>query len=294
MRHLLTIDDLTQEEIRSILTRARQLESGAETSHNMFVVALLFLSSSLRTRVGYAAAALRLGASTIEVMEPRFAKGMSSAESFEDTLRSVSGMVELVVCRAETPLAHGLIDDHCACPMINGGDTSGHPTQALIDVCAIESELGTVGNLTIAMCGDLTQRSARSLLQLFGRMLPKKLVLVSPPQRSDHGVHLAKALADRTEERLPEELSNVDVLYMTGFAPGVGPNRVSDSVRLAYALTFDRISTLPTDAIVLCPLPAIDEIAPDARQDGRIRMWAQSDRGVFVRMALLEMVRQWI
>ena len=66
------VDDLGTEEIRQILSRAAGLRAGAASQPTRPpLVGLLFLETSLRTRVGFAAAAARLGGQCVDVDEDR-------------------------------------------------------------------------------------------------------------------------------------------------------------------------------------------------------------------------------
>src|SRR5262249_2636586 len=91
----------------------------------------------------------------------------------------------------------------------------------------------------------------------------------------------------------PDRLGDLDVLSMVGYAPGVEPTASSERERAEFVLTVDRLARLAGDAVVLSPLPVVDEIADDIPTDARIRIWSQSDDAVFVRMAVLEMVSNW-
>src|SRR5438270_3407314 len=103
-RAICSIDDLTVEEIRALLDAARAYAQGTLPSRRVpFSVGLLFLAPSLRTRAGYATAAVRLGGVPVEVEQLRAAPGTSAAETFGDTLRTLSGMVDVTVVR--TPFA---------------------------------------------------------------------------------------------------------------------------------------------------------------------------------------------
>lgn len=75
---------------------------------------------------------------------------------------------------------------------------------------------------------------------------------------------------------------------MTGLAPGQGDAHLDDGARRPFMLTRASIESLPPDAVVLSPMPIIDEIADDARADPRCRFHQQSDRSVAVRVAILE------
>ena len=280
-RNLLSINDLTDDEITDILDRARYFAAnpGAALSNAgpAKLIGLVFLQTSLRTQTGFAAACARLGWQTVTVKELR-SSAVSAEESIEDTVRVISGITDLVVARLPRPIASVVAG--LPGPVINGGDAgpdAEHPTQALIDLLAIEEELGEIGKLHIAICGDLRLRASRSLLRLLSRRKPGKLSLISVP-----------ALAD---DCLPElgcvtlnDLADVDVLYVAGIPHLAIPENVRDGLRVTEQV----ISSLPHSAIVLSPLPIIDEIDPAARSDSRVRMFRQSDRGVPVRMAVLQ------
>jgi aspartate carbamoyltransferase catalytic subunit len=289
-RLLLSIDDLGDREIRSVLDRAHVLATGepAVRDHSP-LVGLLFLSESTRTRVGFAAAAARLGGSSVEVTSARDGTQMSAAESFEDTVRTLTGMVDLVVVRTPNELDRVALGKVAVAPVISGGHGSvEHPTQALIDVLAIESERGPVGEQRITLCGDLTMRALRSMLRLFERMPPAQLRLVAPPGRSVELSDLSPQLSARTIVSSPDDLADTDVLYLPGLPAGRGADHLDAGARARYAVTTDRLATLSADAVVLCPLPVVDEVDAGARLDPRVRMFEQSDRGVALRVALLE------
>jgi len=292
-RALLAVQDLGVDEVRDILHLAQQFEAsrpGASRT-TCFSAGLLFLSPSLRTRVGFAEAAIRLGGIPIDVSELRSGPEMSTGETFADTLRTVSGMVDVVVCRVPFHLDRELVATASAAPFINAGDGKNgghgeHPSQALIDLLAIEDH-GPINELRVGICGDLRGRAPRSLVRLLNLVQPAALTLIAPPSRDDPGVPISVSLSRRTFRRAEADFSELDVLYMAGLPEGEGAHRMGVEARLAFALTKDRLRTLGADAVVLSPMPVIDEIAPEVREDPRVKVFAQSDRGVSIRMALL-------
>lgn len=284
MRHLLTIDDLSETEIDEILHQARSIQDGKAAPPKQDtpkLVGLLFLQASLRTRTGFEAACKRLGWQTVSVQEQRSAASIS--ESVEDTFRILSGIVDLIVARLPQPIA--TVAHDLSIPLINGGDfgpNAEHPTQALIDLFAIEQELGDVSRLHIAICGDMRLRATRSLLRLLNRRPPARLSLVSVPDLLD------RKLLNQTMRLSPThcglgDIAGADVLYVTGIPHQAIPEDVRDTLRV----TADALKVLPSHSIVLSPLPVIDEIDADARRDPRIKMFTQSDRAQFVRAAIL-------
>ena len=286
VRHLVSIDDLSDEDASEILARASALANGSSPSSHRLTAALLFLSSSLRTKLGFGTAINRLGGSAIDVSEMRWDPKMSGAETFEDTLRTVTGMTDLTIVRAPVDLAP-LVAEHAVGPVVCGGDLFGHPSQALIDVFAMERLHGPLESLRIAIVGDLTMRATRSLMQLLSRRQPSELWLVAPPSRRADLV-MSEDLAQRTQFGTLDTLRCVDCVLMCGLTPRSGDDYLSDAEREPYVLTARRLDSLPPDAIVLSPLPVIDEIDAEARRDPRVQMFQQSDLSVQVRVAVIE------
>lgn len=241
---------------------------------------LLFLEASLRTRVGFAAAAARLGGQSIDIAERR-GNAVAMPEGWADTLRVVSGNVDLVVARPGRPLDASRLCPLLVSSFLNGGDAGRcgeHPSQALIDLYAIEQARGPVSELTVAICGDLRMRAVRSLVRLFARFPPRRLVAISDPRLAD---------GDReghAEHRAPWDVEDVDVLYVAGIPHGA----LDEPGRARLRVDRQALAALRPDAVVLSPMPVIDEIAATARSDPRIRMFQQSDDALFVRMALIE------
>jgi aspartate carbamoyltransferase catalytic subunit len=207
-------------------------------------------------------------------------------ESFEDTLRTVSGFVDVLVSRPGRPLDRATVEENVVSAFINGGDTgprAEHPTQALVDIYAMEKALGPVSDLRIAICGDPRMRAVRSLLQLFARRRPSWLSIIASPSHLEADC-IPEPLAAISDHRALSELDDIDVLYVAGMPHASLPLEERDGL----IVTPETMSILPQHSIVLSPLPIVDEIDEVARRDTRARMFWQSDQGVFVRMALLE------
>jgi aspartate carbamoyltransferase catalytic subunit len=276
------VDDLGTEQIRHILSRATALRAGAPSKlPRPPLVGLLFLEDSLRTRVGFAAATARLGGQSIDVVERR-GNAAAVPEGWADTLRVVSGYVDLVVARPGRPLDVAQLRPMLVSSFLNGGDAGRHgehPSQALIDLYAIEQARGPVSELTVAVCGDLRMRAVRSLLRLFARFPPRRLVAITDP-------HLAGDEELPAEQRKPWDVDDVDVLYVAGIPHGA----LDEPGRARLRVDRKALAALPPGAVVLSPMPVIDEIASNARDDPRIGMFEQSDDALFVRMALIETI----
>lgn len=290
-RHLLAVGDLTDGEVESLFARADELAVGAGPANGGAgrVLALLFLSSSLRTRAGFAAAGAALGFSPLLVDELRFETGMTMAESFADTLRVVSGQSGAIVTRTPFELDRVLVERESLVPTINGGDGwDEHPTQALIDLYAIAKLAPPSDGIRIGLVGDLRMHVSRSLVRLLARHPIAELRLIAPPGRDDLGFDLPEALVGCTTRTDRWDTSGLGVVYLAGLPEGDGALHLDEAARRRYALDLDRARALDPATIVLCPLPRIDEIRDEARDHPAVRVFEQSDLGRWIRTAVLE------
>jgi len=96
-------------------------------------------------------------------------------------------MIGVVVVRAPVVLDHQLIGTASVSPVIDGGDVAGrHPTQAIIELFAIEQLVGPIDELRVGLRGDLQIRACRSFLRLLNLVPPTELVLVASEGHRDH------------------------------------------------------------------------------------------------------------
>jgi aspartate carbamoyltransferase catalytic subunit len=180
-------------------------------------------------------------------------------------------------------------------PIINAGDGPGqHPTQALLDIYTIKDELNRVDGIKVAMVGDLANgRTVRSLTYLLSKFKDIQLWFVAPPMvgmRDDLKAHLDEHHVPWIEtEDLESVLPEVDVVYMTR----IQKERFADpaayeAVKGIYRIDKSSLEMMRKYAIVMHPLPRVDEIAPEVDADARAAYFRQARNGLHVRMALLD------
>jgi aspartate carbamoyltransferase catalytic subunit len=296
-KHLLSVDDLDRKAVDAILARARvlkerQCSQEVALSLGAGIVGLLFYSSSTRTLAGFWSAAIRLGMHALVLRDERYEPGrMERPESLEDAVRSIGSYCDLLVIRHESS-----DDMRRACavspvPVTNAGaDQCSHPSQALIDLFAIQDHFGKVDGLKIGLVGDLAgSRSAQSLASVLSRFSPAEIRQVCPcglelPVAAHSGVDCSVT----TSRTLCTE--DLDVVYMAGFPAGDGQGPREKSARLAFALDASLVRSMRRTGIVLCPLPRIDEIAGEVDDLPQARYFSQSADALWVRMALIEAV----
>lgn len=290
MRHILRVADLTGAEVEDILSRARHARTEVRPLVPPLVVGLIFLAPSTRTRFGFGAATARLGGHAPVVSEVRTTGAGLPPESLADTVRVISGMSDVVVCRPADGVEVSDLVASAACPLVNGGDAREHPTQALVDRFAIETLAGPLSRLHIGMSGDLRTRAARSMLQLLRVTPPRQLSLFAPPGRQADAADVPVELVDRTIHPAEPDFTGLDVLLLPGLAPGRADRPLADDAHLRWGFSPVSAPSLPSDAIVLSPGPVIDEIDPSCAHESRVRVFEQSDLGVALRIGLL----QWL
>ncbi|MGH2614718.1 MAG: aspartate carbamoyltransferase [Thermomicrobiales bacterium] len=284
------------ERLFSAADRMRELPRNAAPLAG-YTLATIFYEPSTRTRLSFETAMHRLGGNVISTENAREFSSAIKGESVEDTVRIVEGYADAIVIRHyEQGSAHRAASV-ASVPILNAGDGPGeHPSQALLDLYTIHHELGRIDGLRVALVGDLRfGRTARSLARLLRLTHETELVFVSPPavpMGDDVRAELAAAgIPFRDEPDLDAMLPEVDVIYQTR----VQKERFTtpgeyEAARGQYVIDADSMRRLNPNAILLHPLPRVDEITIDVDADPRAAYFRQAHNGVFIRMALLEHV----
>ena len=301
LRHVIESQQFSRPLLEELFARADEMKS--QPHHfsgrlNGQVMAALFYEPSTRTRLSFEAAMLRLGGRTIGTDNAREFSSAAKGETLEDTMRIVSGYADVIVLRHNEEGAARRAASVSSVPVINAGDGPGqHPTQALLDLYTIRDELGHVDGIRIAMVGDLANgRTVRSLTYLLSKFRDIRVSFVAPPQvsmRQDIKDHLDEHRVPWVETRdLAAVLPQVDVVYQTR----IQKERFADeasylAVKGIYRIDSETMANLRKDAIVMHPLPRVDEIAPEFDSDPRAAYFRQARNGLYIRMALLDKVK---
>jgi aspartate carbamoyltransferase catalytic subunit len=293
-RSLLDVDDLSPDELVSVLDRAVAFRDRLPPRDLLAGIPVLnlFFEASTRTATSFTLAEQRVGADVIT-----FAPGASSlgkGETIADTALTLRGIgVRVIVVRHhESGFARRLADAFDG-HVVNAGDgTHAHPTQALLDLMTLRQEFGRFHGLSVAIVGDiLHSRVARS--NIVGmRALGVDVTLVGPPTLLPREFAL---LGVRIERDLDAILPRADAVMMLriqreriegGLLPSL------DDYTQRFQLNRARLRALRNDAVILHPGPYNRgvELTDDVLDDPRSRYVAQVENGVFVRMAVLDLL----
>ena len=262
------------------------------------IMATLFYEPSTRTRFSFESAMHRLGGSVVSTENAAEFSSVAKGETLEDTVRILNGYADVLVLRHYEVGSAKRAASVSRIPVINAGDGAGqHPTQALLDLYTIHKEIGSIDGLRIAMVGDLAQgRTVRSLAYLLSKFQDIRIHFVAPPllkMKEDILDHLREKRVWFTEETdLDKVLPQVNVVYQTRIQKERFGDRLADyeQCRGVYLINSESLRLMKANAIVMHPLPRLDEIAMEVDSDPRAAYFRQAQNGLCVRMALLTMV----
>lgn len=294
MKHLVSINQLSSEEILHLLDRAALFEQNPNRKLlEGRVIATLFFEPSTRTRLSFETAVNRLGGRVIGFSDASTSSS-SKGESLKDTISMVGNYADAIVMRHYLEGAALYASELDGAPIINAGDGANqHPSQTLLDLYAIRKTQGSLYDKTIALVGDLKYgRTVHSLIVGMAPFRPR-FIFVSPPELSmpeeckdfcrEAGIPFTE-----TTDFTPEVIRSVDILYMTR----VQRERFVDleeyeRVKNVYVLTASMLEGCRENLRILHPLPRVNEIALDVDDTPQAYYVEQAQGGLYVRQSIL-------
>ncbi len=291
---IVSIDDLSKEDLLSILEDARFFEQ--YPNHKILdgkVVATLFFEPSTRTRLSFETAVNRLGGRVIGFSDANTSSS-SKGESLKDTIKMVSNYVDLIIMRHFQEGAAEFATKVTETPVINAGDGSNqHPSQTMLDLYSILKTQGKLEDLEITMVGDLKYgRTVHSLLEAMRYFRPKfRFVshpeLAMPQQYIDLCDKLGMPYEIHTE-LTPEIINNTDILYMTRVQRERFPDlEVYERVKNCFSVNNAMLKDSRPNLRVLHPLPRLQEINEDMDENPKAYYFEQARNGLFARQAMI-------
>jgi aspartate carbamoyltransferase catalytic subunit len=215
-RHLISIEDLTREDVERLLGTARSFARSMEREMKKLptlrgrTIVNMFYESSTRTSSSFELAAKRLSADTISIKAA--GSSVDKGESLKDTALTLGAYdPDVIVIRHPQIGAPQLITNYTNAHIVNAGDGKHqHPTQALLDLFTIQEELGKLDGLHVAIVGDvLHSRVARSNIQAL-TLMGSRVTLVGPPSLMPRGIE-AMGCEVSTDIR---SIAAADVVYV--------------------------------------------------------------------------------
>ncbi len=286
MRHLITTDDLSKEEIENLFADAESylLKPPPKLLQNRLVITLFF-ENSTRTRSSFEIAAKKLGADVVhlDVAKSSTKKG----ETLYDTAANLNAMgPDAIVVRHAQSGTPYQISRHVDCAIFNAGDGAhAHPSQALLDLFTIKRHFGSdMEGKKIAIVGDIkNSRVANSNMRLLPRF-GLDITLVAPP-------HFMPETDFPSTSRLDDVLDDVEIIMSLRTQTERHAHPIYASLKdyaADYCITKELIGE--RDILLLHPGPVHRNIDIDDAMlaDPRCKVLEQVRNGVAVRMAALK------
>ena len=289
-RHFLTGEELSADELSTLLDRALELKKGRARGEGANALAgrslaLVFEKPSTRTRVSLEVGVAELGGTPIVLRgdELQLARG----ESIGDTARSLSRYVHAIAIRSGSHENVVELAEGASVPVINALTPAHHPCQALADLLTLRERFGDLGGLRVAYVGD-GNNVARSLATL-GRTAGVEVAIASP-----EGYRIEPGLAAEDTDDPRRAVAGADAIY-TDVWVSMGAEegaKVRRTDLAPYKVDSELVGAASDRAIVLHCLPAHpgEEIAEDVLYGERSAVWDQAANRLHAQKALLEML----
>jgi aspartate carbamoyltransferase catalytic subunit len=296
MKNLISMRDLSKEEILHFMQIAEKIEKG-ELQPDMKgkLAALLFFEPSTRTHFSFATAMKKIGGQTI-TMRGTGSTSATKGESFADTLQTIAQYADLIVMRSPVEGSARYAAEVVDIPVVNAGDGANqHPTQALLDLYSIIKSQGTLEKLRIGVAGDLKfGRTVHSLVQAMSDFQPE-FKFFSPsflkmPANIKDDLSEKKINFEELQE-MNGNIDDLDILYVTR----IQKERFADiedyeKVKGSYILNASMLKKVKNNLKVMHPLPRVDEISSDVDNSQYAYYFPQAKNGVFMRQAIISIL----
>jgi aspartate carbamoyltransferase catalytic subunit len=298
MKNLISMRDLSKEEILHLMEVAGKIEKGdVKVDMQRRLAALLFFEPSTRTMFSFDTAMKRMNGDTI-IMSGTKNTSAKKGETFADTLQTIAQYSDIIIMRSPIEGAARYASEVVDIPVVNAGDGANqHPTQALLDLYSIKKTQGTLENQTIGVAGDLKYgRTVHSLIQamsLFGarfRFFSPRFLRI--PQYIRDSLIEKEIVFDEFDENM-KEIRDLDILYVTRiqkerFASSEDSEKVQNSYHLTKEMLLE--SNVKPNLKVLHPLPRVKELDEDVDDTKFAYYFQQAKNGVYMRQAIIALL----
>jgi len=314
-KDLLSADAVSRHDLEDVFARADRFwaEENAETAEAVpanapfrrrpKVVATYFEQRSTRTRLGFQAAAVRLGHQAIDTHDTdRSRMGAATGESLEDHIRTIEAYSDIIVVRSPAEELPYRISRLSYLPIINAGNGADeHPTQAFVDVYAMRVMRGPVDDLSIALSCDTRARFALSFVKLLRLTPPKRFTLcclpnvpINPPMREAMQVLATLgtrvSIVNDVRNTLDHDVLSIQMQDMSRFAHAALGNEAVDKERETepFTITAKKVLEAKSDILILNPLPRFSELDVSCDTLPNAGYFQQVKLSTPIRMAILD------
>ena len=297
-KNIISVRDLDKQKLEMIFDSTNKIIDMNQDKRSEIArgktLGYLFFEPSSRTRLSFESAMALLGGTSVGIADAA-SSSIHKGETLGDTVKVISSYCDVLVLRHSLDGSSRFAAEISNKPVINAGSgTEEHPTQTIQDLYTIKKEKKKIDGLKIGIAGDLKYgRTVYSLL--YGlRNYDVDLHLISPESlriRSDSTYDIKKELSYTESSNIDEYIEDLDVLYVTRIQKERFPDEEEYAkVKGSYVIGSDMVKKMKDDAIILHPLPRIDEISADVDNTKQAKYFEQAEYGKYTRAALLGLI----
>ena len=297
-KSIISVRDLDKQKLESIFDATNKIiDMGGDQRREIArgkTLGYLFFEPSTRTRLSFEAAMALLGGTSIGIADV-LSSSVHKGETLGDTVKIISSYCDVLALRHSLDGSSRFAAETANKPVINAGSgTEEHPTQTIQDLFTIRKEKKKIDGLKIGIVGDLKYgRTVYSLLYGLSNY-DVDVHLISPESlriRSDSTYVIKKELSYTESATLDDYIDDLDVLYVTRIQKERFPDEEEYvKAKGSYVIGLDMIKKMKDDAIILHPLPRIDEISTDVDKTKQAKYFEQAEYGKYTRAALLGLI----
>jgi len=306
-RDLISINDLSKEEIYTFIEAAKQFKVASKLGKKTEkilegkILAMVYEFESTRTRVGFEAAMAQLGGHAIYL--PAHTLMIAKGEPWKDTARVLSRIADGIVVRAHEHETLYEIAKYADVPVISASTNKGHPDQTLGEFLTILEKKGRLEGLKLVYCG-MTRGMCHDLL--VGCPKVGMDVAIVYPEIYDIDKKILEQAYENAKEtgakvtlthNLQEAIKDADIVYscvlLRGkFAPEEVQKEESKIDIKAYQVNAEILKKAKDDAIVMHPGPAYRdiEITEDVLEGPRSVFFDQVENAYHMKKAILSLI----
>jgi aspartate carbamoyltransferase catalytic subunit len=297
-KNIISVRDLDKQKLELIFDATDKIIDMSQDNRREIArgktLGYLFFEPSTRTRLSFESAIALLGGTSLGIADAT-SSSIHKGETLGDTVKVISSYCDVLVLRHSLDGSSRFAAEISNKPIINAGSgTEEHPTQTIQDLFTIKKEKKKIDGLKIGIVGDLKYgRTVYSLL--YGlRNYDVDLHLISPESlriRSDSTYDIKNELSYTESSNIDEYIEDLDVLYVTRIQKERFPDEEEYAkVKGSYVIGSDMVKKMKDDAIILHPLPRIDEISADVDNTKHAKYFEQVEYGKYTRAALLGVI----
>ena len=297
-KNIISVRDLDKQKLESIFDATNKIiDMGGDQRREIArgkTLGYLFFEPSTRTRLSFEAAMALLGGTSIGIADV-LSSSIHKGETLGDTVKIISGYCDVLALRHSLDGSSRFAAEVSNKPVINAGSgTEEHPTQTIQDLFTIRKEKKKIDGLKIGIVGDLKYgRTVYSLLYGLSNY-DVDVHLISPESlriRSDSTYVIKKELSYTESTTLDDYIDDLDVLYVTRIQKERFPDKEEyANVKDSYVIGLDMIKKMKDNAIILHPLPRVNEISTDVDKTKQAKYFEQAEYGKYTRAALLGLI----